>query len=168
LLVIRLSRQGRRNSPTYRLVVAENSKPIDGSFVEIVGNYNSIATDQPLVIEKERIEYWISKGATPSNTVARLLNRVGFDLPVEKRSGVPKKKAEAAKTANEAPKEAIPATREPEVATETPVVEEAVVESVPVEVVAEEALVVEEAPAEVVTEAPVETPAEVQDNTSTE
>lgn len=151
MLVIRLSRQGRRNSPTYRLVVAENSKPVDGSFVEIVGNYNSVATEQPLVIEKERIEYWLSKGATPSNTVARLLNRVGFNLPVEKGSGAPKKKAQEAKAAKEAPKEAVaPATSEPE----TPVVEEVALESAPVEVVAEET--------------PVETPAEAEENTPTE
>lgn len=151
MLVIRLSRQGRRNSPTYRLVVAENSKPVDGSFVEIVGNYNSVATEQPLVIKKERIEYWISKGATPSNTVARLLNRVGFDLPVEKRSGAPRKKAQEAKVAKEAPKEAAPATDEVSepVAEETPVVSEA---SEPV----------------VAEETPIEAPADTEENTPTE
>lgn len=138
MLVIRLSRQGRRNSPTYRLVVAENSKALDGSFVEIVGNYNSIATDQPLVIRKERIEYWISKGATPSNTVARLLNRVGFNLPVEKRSKAPKKKAEA-------PKEAAAAPAASEVSSEPVSEPVAAVEEAPA--VEEASVIIEEAPA---------------------
>lgn len=103
MLVIRLSRKGRRNFPMYRLQVAENSMPTDGKFVEIVGSYNPTATDQPLEVKKDRVEYWISKGAQPSNTVAKLLNKVGFNLPVEQGNKAPKKKAtaksEAAKVA---------------------------------------------------------------------
>ncbi|MBU1082930.1 30S ribosomal protein S16 [Patescibacteria group bacterium] len=135
MLVIRLSRQGRRNSPTYRLVVAENSKATDGSFVEIVGNYNSIAKDQPLVVEKERIEYWISQGAKPSNTVAKLLNRVGFDLSVEKKSKAPKKKAEEAKTAPQAAnapvtEEAGAIAAEPDIESPAPTEEAVIAETV--------------------------------------
>jgi len=91
LLVIRLSRKGRRNRPMYRIVVAEHSKPTDGKFVEIVGTYNSIAQNQSLSVNKERVKYWMSQGAQPSNTVAKLLNKVGFDLPVIQKQKLPKK-----------------------------------------------------------------------------
>ena len=91
----------------YRLVVAENSNPTDGKFVEIVGNYNSLSQDQPLSIQKERVEYWISKGAQPSNTVAKLLNsKAGFSLPVETRNRPPKKQPKV-----DEPKPAAPAEK---------------------------------------------------------
>lgn len=82
MLVIRLSRRGRRNLPMYRILVAEHSKPTDGKFVEMLGHYDPAALNQPLSVNKERVEYWMAQGAKPSNTVAKLLNRVGFDLPV--------------------------------------------------------------------------------------
>ena len=129
MLVIRLSRKGRRNHPMYRLLVAEHSKPTDGDFVEIVGHYNPTAADQPLTVNKERVQYWISKGALPSNSVAKLLNRTGFDLPVEERHRKPKKEAPAeeapkpAEAAAEAPAEE-PKAEEAPVAEEAPAVEE--------------------------------------------
>ena len=92
MLVIRLSRKGRRNRPIYRIVVAEHSRPTDGKFVEVVGTYNSIASDKPLSVKKDRVEYWVSKGAKPSNTVAKLLNKVGFNLEVIKKSKPSKQK----------------------------------------------------------------------------
>ena len=75
----------------YRITVAENSKPTGGKFVEVVGHYNPIAADQPLSVNKERVEYWLSQGVKPSNTVARLLNRVGFSLPVIQKQKSAKK-----------------------------------------------------------------------------
>ncbi|MFH1088528.1 MAG: 30S ribosomal protein S16 [Patescibacteria group bacterium] len=124
LLVIRLSRKGRRNFPMYRLQVAENSMPTDGKFVEIVGNYNPTAADQPFEVKKDRVEYWISKGAQPSNTVAKLLNKVGFNLPVEQGNKAPKKKAKA--KLEEANKPALAVSSAPETASEEPVAEESV------------------------------------------
>jgi small subunit ribosomal protein S16 len=153
LLVIRLSRKGRRNHPMYRLLVAEHSKPTDGNFVEIVGNYNPTAKDQSLTVNKERVQYWISKGAQPSNSVSKLLNRTGFDLPVEERHGKPKKEAPV-----EEPKlaETAPAVVEAEASAEEPKAEEApAVEETPAPVV-EEAPAVEETPAE--PEAPAPAP----------
>jgi small subunit ribosomal protein S16 len=121
----------------YRLLVAEHSKPTDGDFVEIVGHYNPTAADQPLTVNKERVQYWISKGALPSNSVAKLLNRTGFDLPVEERHRKPKKEAPA---------------EEPKPAEETPVVAEAPAEETKAEEAAapvvEETAAVEEKPAE--------------------
>jgi len=72
--------------------------PTDGKFVEVVGNYNPTALDQPLAIEKDRVEYWISKGAKPTNTVAKLLNKQGFTLPVLEYHKAPKKVAKPAET----------------------------------------------------------------------
>lgn len=115
----------------YRLLVAEHSKPTDGDFVEIVGHYNPTAADQPLTVNKERVQYWISKGALPSNSVAKLLNRTGFDLPVEERHRKPKKEAPAepapaAVGSGEEPKEeeVVPVVGEAPVVEETPAVEE--------------------------------------------
>lgn len=78
MLVIRLQRTGRENMPTYRLVVAQKSKPVKGKFLEIVGHY--LPARDPVIFEHkaERIEHWISKGAIPSNTVARLLRKAGL------------------------------------------------------------------------------------------
>lgn len=130
----------------YRLVVAENSNPTDGKFVEIVGNYNSIAQDQPLAIEKERVEYWLSKGAQPSNTVARLLNsKAGFSLPVETKNRPPKKQAKEEPKADAKPAEA---SAEAAPAAEAPTDTDKPAEEAPVEEPAPEAAPAEETPAE--------------------
>lgn len=99
MLVIRLARTGRRNQPKFRVAVAEHSKPVNGKVVEVVGHFNPTIKKDPLVINKEAIESWISKGAQPSNTVSRLLNQhAGFDLEVKQRPPrKPKKEAEEKK-----------------------------------------------------------------------
>jgi small subunit ribosomal protein S16 len=78
MLVIRLQRTGRENMPTYRLVVAEKARPVKGKFMEIVGHY--LPARDPVVFEgkQDRIQHWMSKGAIPSNTVARLLRKQGY------------------------------------------------------------------------------------------
>jgi len=112
----------------YRITVAENSMPTDGKFVEIVGNYNPTALDQPLVVQKDRVEYWISKGAKPTNTVAKLLNKQGFSLPVVEYHKAPKKTAKPVEAAAAAPvtpvaekptEEAVPAEEKEEEVSET-------------------------------------------------
>jgi small subunit ribosomal protein S16 len=71
MLIIRLTRRGRRNDPSFRLVVTENSNPIKGKFLEELGNYSPKQKTKALA--KERILYWISKGAQLSKTVNNLL-----------------------------------------------------------------------------------------------
>ncbi|OGB75443.1 30S ribosomal protein S16 [candidate division Kazan bacterium RIFCSPHIGHO2_01_FULL_49_10] len=108
----------------YRLLVAEHSKPTDGDFVEIVGHYNPTATDQPLTVNKERVQYWISKGAQPTNSVSKLLNRTGFELPVEQRNRKPKHEPKAVEAPAAAPVAAeTPIKESPVVVEETPVAE---------------------------------------------
>ncbi len=159
MLVLRLARTGRRNQPKYRLVVAEHSKPLDGKVVEVVGHYNPTDHDKPFVIDKEAISAWLGKGATPSNTVAKLLNKEGFNLPVHERPVRPARKApkERVVPAPKAPEGEIEtAPPPPTIPGEAPVSEEApVTEEAPVEAP------VEEAPAEPVVEAaPTETAAQ--------
>ena len=78
MLRIRLRRTGRRKAPSYRVVVAHSRDPRDGDFVEIVGHYNPAASPKTLELKEERIRHWLSVGATPSETVHRLLHSRGL------------------------------------------------------------------------------------------
>ena len=77
MLAIRLQRTGRENLPTYRIVVAEKARPVKGKFQEIVGFYLPQQKPSVLKFQQDRIEFWIGKGATPSDTLARLLRNAG-------------------------------------------------------------------------------------------
>lgn len=77
MLVIRLQRTGRTNLATYRIVVAEKARAVKGKFLEILGHYLPTQKVPTFSVDTKRIEEWISKGAVPSNTVARLLKREG-------------------------------------------------------------------------------------------
>lgn len=78
MLRIRLQRTGRENIPTFRLVVAEHTKPVKGKYKEIIGYFLPHRTPKVIEYKKERIVHWIKHGASPSNTVARLLKKHGF------------------------------------------------------------------------------------------
>jgi small subunit ribosomal protein S16 len=78
MLIIRLQRTGRENLPTYRLVVAEKSRPVKGGVLEHLGHFLPAANPPIVELKKERIEHWVSKGATASNTAARLLSKNGI------------------------------------------------------------------------------------------
>ena len=85
-LKIRLRRMGRKKAPTYRIVVAESSMPRDGRFVANLGHYNPRTNPATLVVDREKAAYWISKGATPTDTVQSLLRRAATQAaasPVE-------------------------------------------------------------------------------------
>lgn len=77
MLVIRLQRTGRRNIPAYRLAVAPKHAAVKGKVREYVGYYLPARNPHVFEFRKERIEYWISRGAQPSDTAARLLRRAG-------------------------------------------------------------------------------------------
>ena len=91
MLVIRLRRIGKKNKPTYRIVVAEHSFPLDGRFVEDLGYYNPHTKDTGL--DKEKAVGWMNKGAKPSNTVAKIMK----NQKVKHRSVVVIKRAKKAK-----------------------------------------------------------------------
>ncbi len=77
MLVIRLQRTGRENTPTYRIVLAEHTQPVKGKFLEILGHYLPAREPRVFEVNKERVEHWVSKGAQPSETMARLLKAHG-------------------------------------------------------------------------------------------
>jgi len=92
MLIIRLTRTGKKNKPQYRIVVQEKSKATTSSFIEQVGFFNPHAQEGGTELKEERIKYWISKGAQTSPTVHNMLvkNSVieGKSIPL----GRPKKK----------------------------------------------------------------------------
>lgn len=73
MLKIRLSRTGRKNYPSYRIIVADSRHKRDGKFVEIVGNYNTQISPPTLNIKQDRLDYWLGKGAQMSEGVRRIL-----------------------------------------------------------------------------------------------
>ena len=72
---IRLKRIGAKNSPVYRIVVADNRSPRDGKFIEELGHYLPLKRDNNFVLDLERANYWLSKGAQPSDTVASFIRK---------------------------------------------------------------------------------------------
>lgn len=112
MLRIRLSRTGRKNYPSYRIVVAEHSGPVKGKFIEILGYYIPTREQKVLEFDEKKIKEWIQKGAKPTDTVASLLKNEGvsgMDKYIEPRDKKRKKK----KAEEEAPAEATPAAEDP-------------------------------------------------------
>ena len=72
---IRLRREGAKNRPYYKVVVTDSRSPRDGKFIEIIGTYDPKLTGQNSSFSVERAEYWISKGAQPSDTVRSLIKK---------------------------------------------------------------------------------------------
>jgi small subunit ribosomal protein S16 len=72
---IRLKRFGSLNQPHWRIVVSDARKPRDGRFIEEIGFYNPLPRDEKIEIKKERLEYWLSRGAKLSDSLKSLLKR---------------------------------------------------------------------------------------------
>lgn len=96
---IRLRREGAKNRPYYRLVVADSRSPRDGKFIEILGTYDPTQTGQNSSFDVERAEYWISKGAQPSDTVRSLIKKQKKARPAESTSQTVEVSSEASETA---------------------------------------------------------------------
>ena len=173
-LKIRLSRGGAKKRPFYHVVVADSRSPRDGRFIERVGSYNPMVPKEHaerIVLNKERIQYWLNVGALPSDRVARFLADIDLvKRPImheQTKQHLPKAKAQermqeakdAANLAIESPaEEAAAEAPAEEAAAEAPAEEaaaEAPAEKAAAEAPAEEAAA--EAPAE---EAAAEAPAE--------
>ncbi len=75
LLTIRLTRVGKKKQPVYRIVVMEKKRARDSRFVEIVGQYNPRREPAEINLKAERVQYWLSKGAQPSETVRSFLRK---------------------------------------------------------------------------------------------
>jgi len=75
MLAIRLRKVGSKKRPYFRVVVIEASNARDGSFLEVLGHYNPRATPATVRVDRERLHYWIARGARPSDTVRTLVAR---------------------------------------------------------------------------------------------
>jgi len=72
---IRLRREGAKNRPYYKVVVADSRSPRDGKFIELIGTYDPKKTDHNSTLKLDRIDHWISQGAQPSDTVRSLIKK---------------------------------------------------------------------------------------------
>ena len=148
-LKIRLARGGAKKRPFYRIVVAEASAPRDGRYVERVGTYNPMVPkdhEQRLTLNSERISFWMSKGAQPTERVHKMLASAGLmaapvlrDQP--KKSAPVKLRAEREAAAAETAAAEAAAAEEAAAAA-------AAAEAAPAEEAAAEEAAAEEAPAE--------------------
>jgi small subunit ribosomal protein S16 len=72
---IRMKRVGTKNTPVFRIVVADSRSPRDGKFIEEIGTYQPLKKSDNTTLKLDRANYWISKGAQPSDTVASIIKR---------------------------------------------------------------------------------------------
>jgi small subunit ribosomal protein S16 len=137
MLKIRMSRGGAKKRPFYKIVVADSRRPRDGKFIEKVGFFNPLLPkdkQERLSLDLERIKFWLSQGAQPSERIARFLGEANI-IPMPKQrnnpiKALPKKKAqEKLKKAEEAKK----AVEEAEAAAKAAPVETPAAEAAPVE-----------------------------------
>ncbi len=148
-----MSRGGAKKRPFYKIVIADSRRPRDGKFIEKVGFFNPLLPKdkkERLNLDTDRIKYWLSQGAQPSDRVARFLGQENIiPMPAQKNNPIkakPKKKAqEKLKAAEEAKKAAEAAAAAAPAAEEAPVAEVAPAEEAPA---AEQAPAAEEAPEE--------------------
>lgn len=113
---IRLARGGSKKRPHYAIVASDSRMPRDGRFLEKLGTYNPLLAkdnESRIVMNAERVQYWLGQGAQPTDRVARFLEAAGLKPKTERnnpKAAVPGKKATelAAKKAarTEAPAEA--------------------------------------------------------------
>ena len=75
MLMIRLSRTGARKQPHYRVVVIEKERARNGRPVEVVGLYNPRTSPASIDLKRERIDYWVSKGAKMSERVSKIVSK---------------------------------------------------------------------------------------------
>src|SRR5438477_10187417 len=93
---IRLRREGAKNRPYYKIVVADSRSPRDGKFIELIGTYDPKKPDHNSTLKLDRIDHWISRGAQPSDTVRSLIKKNR-----ERSASVPPEAAEPAVVASE-------------------------------------------------------------------
>lgn len=122
MLVIRLSRVGRKNAATFRLIVQEKTQAPKSKAHEIVGSYNPHLKDRKTQVQlkTERISYWLSKGAQPSATVHNMLVEFGVIQGKKQKVVGSKKGADAERKAAARAAKATAPAKDAAAATETP------------------------------------------------
>jgi small subunit ribosomal protein S16 len=145
MLAIRLARIGAKKQAAYRVVVMEKSRARDSRSVEIVGHYNPRQNPTAIELKQERVDYWLSKGAQPSDRVVRLI-KVYKERPADFAATEAVKVADSKK----APPRKVTPKAEPKAAAEQPAAEAkaAEPEAAPAAAAATETGSAEPAPAE--------------------
>jgi small subunit ribosomal protein S16 len=98
---IRLARGGSKKRPFYRIVAADSRMPRDGRFIEKLGTYNPLLpkdSEDRVKMDMDRVQYWLSKGAQPTDRISRMLEAAGV---LEKKERANLKKGEPGKKAKE-------------------------------------------------------------------
>ena len=122
---IRLARGGSKKRPFYRIVAADSRMPRDGRFIEKLGTYNPLLpkdSEERVKMNMERVQYWLDKGAQPTDRISRMLEAAGT-LPKKERSN-PKNGAPGQKAQDRAEEKAAKAAEATEAPAEEPVAEE--------------------------------------------
>jgi len=131
MLVIRLSRTGKKHQAYFRIAVADSRKTPTAKVVELLGNYDPHA--KKLTVNKERLDFYLKNGAQPSNSVAKLLKKEKIELPkwvkITEKKRAPKKKEEPKEVAPKAEKPTEESAEEPKAETETSENNEKIAES---------------------------------------
>ena len=87
MLTIRLARMGAKKKPYYRIVVIEKARANNGRFLEVVGHYNPRKDPAEILLQPERIQYWIQQGAQPSETVRSFLKKQNQKVELTQEPG---------------------------------------------------------------------------------
>src|ERR1700692_2756034 len=96
MVAIRLRRAGSKKRPFFRVVVTDSRAARDSSFVEILGHYNPRTRPAVVMVDKERVDYWLKKGAQPSDSVRTLIPRHLTATPAPAATRAPAAPAPAA------------------------------------------------------------------------
>ena len=93
---VRLTRVGSKKNPIWRVVVADQRSPRDGRFIEAVGQYNPQTDPSTIVLDRERLDHWLGRGAQASNTVKQLMKAHSKGLtPATAGAAAPSEEADA-------------------------------------------------------------------------
>ena len=111
MLAIRLQRMGKKNRPSYRVVLSKK-RDLYGNHNEILGNYDPVANPKTVNLKADRIKYWTGQGAQPSATVHNLLVSQGIIEGKKVKAWAPKKKSSSAEATADVPKKTEEKTEE--------------------------------------------------------
>jgi small subunit ribosomal protein S16 len=107
---VRLTRVGGKKNPIWRVVVADQRSPRDGRAIETIGRYNAQTEPSEIVLDEERLNHWLARGAQPTNTVLKLMRAKGIGTAASAEAGAPASTPAPATAASAAPASEAPAS----------------------------------------------------------
>lgn len=100
---VRLTRVGSKKNPIWRVVVSDQRSPRDGRFIETIGHYNPQTEPSTIVLDRERLDHWLERGAVPTNTVRKLMRAPAAEAEAPAEPEAPADPEAAAEPEPEAP-----------------------------------------------------------------